>query len=175
LNISALVDLPWGFNLGIISQTSSRGPLMPLVTGVDLDGDGISSEPLPGVPWNCFNRGCGKDFLAKAVADWNAKYPAGSRDARGSLIPQLTLPANYEFGDSFSSQDLRLGKKFTWKENYTLSIFAEAFNIFNIANLSGYNFTINSGGAFGQATSRPTQVFGTGGARALQLGARLTF
>ncbi|MBS1808130.1 MAG: TonB-dependent receptor [Acidobacteria bacterium] len=175
LNVSALVDLPWGFNLGIISTMGSKGPLMPTVTGVDLDGDGISSEPLPGVPWNCFNRSCGKEILAKAVADWNAKYPAGSKDARGSSIPQLSLPANYEFGDNFSSQDLRLGKKFTWKENYTLSIFAEAFNIFNISNLGGYNFTINSGGAFGQATSRASQVFGTGGARAFQLGARVSF
>lgn len=175
LNISALVDLPWGFNLGIISTMSSRGPLTPTVTGVDLNGDGITSEPLPGLPWNCINRNCGKAALEKAVADWNAKYPAGSRDARGSNIPQLSLPANYEFGDNFSSQDIRLGKKFTWRDNITLSIFAEAFNIFNIANLGGYNFTINSGGAFGQATSRASQVFGTGGARAFQLGGRFSF
>jgi Carboxypeptidase regulatory-like domain/TonB dependent receptor len=175
LNISGLVDLPWGFNLGIISSMSSRGPLMPMVTGVDLDGDGTTSEPLPGIPWNCFNRSCGKDVLIKAVADWNAKYPTGSRDARGSAIPQLTLPADFEFGDNFSSQDIRLGKKFTWKENYKLSIFAEAFNIFNISNLGGYNFTINSGGAFGQAQSRASQVFGTGGARAFQLGGRFEF
>lgn len=175
LNFSALVDLPWGFNVGFISSMGSRGPLMPLVTGVDLDGDGTTAEPLPGVPWNCFNRSCGKEVLAKAVAEWNAKYPTGSRDARGSAIPQLTLPATYEFGDNFSSQDIRVGKKFAWKENVSLSIFAEAFNIFNVANLGGYNFTINSGGAFGQATTRAGQVFGTGGPRALQLGARFSF
>lgn len=175
LNISGLVDLPWGFNLGIISSMSSKGPLMPMVTGVDLDGDGTTSEPLPGVPWNCFNRSCGKDVLIKAVADWNAKYPTGSKDARGSAIPQLSLPADFEFGDNFSSQDIRLGKKFTWRENYKLSIFAEAFNIFNISNLGGYNFTINSGGAFGQSQSRASQVFGTGGARAFQLGGRFEF
>jgi hypothetical protein len=175
LNISGLVDLPWGFQLGVISSMASRGPLMPLVTGVDLDGDGTTAEPLPGVPWNCFNRSCGKDTLRKAVADWNALYPAGSRDARGSAIPQLTLPADFEFGDSFSSQDVRLSKKFTWRDNIKLSIFAEAFNVFNIANLGGYNFTINSGGAFGQSQSRASQVFGTGGARAFQLGGRFEF
>ncbi len=175
LNISGLVDLPWGFNVGFISSMGTKGPLMPMVTGVDLDGDGTTSEPLPGVPWNCFNRSCGKDVLVKAVADWNAKYPTGSRDARGSAIPQLSLPANFEFGDNFSSQDLRLSKKFTWKDNMKLSIFAEAFNIFNISNLGGYNFTINSGGAFGQSQSRASQVFGTGGARAFQLGGRFEF
>lgn len=175
LNVSGLVDLPWGFNLGFISSMGSKVPLMPMVTGVDLDGDGTTSEPLPGVPWNCFNRGCGKDTLRKAVADWNAKYPVGSVDKRGSAIPQLSLPADFEFGDNFSSQDIRLGKKFTWKENYKLSIFAEAFNIFNISNLGGHNFTINSGGTFGLAQSRASQVFGTGGARAFQLGGRFEF
>lgn len=175
LNLSGLVDLPWGFQLGVISAMSSRGPLMPMVTGVDLDGDGITSEPLPGLDWNCFNRGCTKDDLRAAVAAWNAKYPAGSRDARGSAIPQLTLPNDFEFGDSFSSQDIRLTKKFTFRDNLTLAIFGEAFNIFNIANLGGFNFTINSGGAFGLAQARANQVFGSGGARAFQLGGRFTF
>ena len=62
-----------------------------------------------------------------------------------------------------------------FKENYKISVFTEVFNLFNIANLSGYNFTINSGGAFGQATSRGNQVFGSGGPRAVQLGARFEF
>lgn len=175
LNLSGLVDLPWGFQVGVISSMASKGPLMPLVTGVDLDGDGTTAEPLPGLDWNCFNRGCDKDDLRKAVADWNAKYPTGSRDARGSAIPQLTLPSDFEFGDSFSSQDVRVTKKFIWKDNYTLAIFAEGFNIFNISNLGGYNFTVNSGGAFGLAQSRASQVFGSGGARAFQFGGRFTF
>ncbi len=175
LNISGLVDLPWGFNLGIISSMASKGALMPTVSGVDLDGDGTTTEPLPGLPWNCFNRSCGKDTLRKAVADWNTLYPVGSRDARGSAIPQLTLPSDFEFGDSFSSQDIRLSKKFTWKENIKLSIFVEGFNVFNIANLGGHNFTINSGGTFGLAQGRASQVFGSGGARAFQLGGRFEF
>ncbi len=174
LNISGKVVLPWSFELGVISSIASRGPLTPSVSDVDLDGDGSSSEPIPGVDgFNCFNRGCGKGDLAAAVQAWNSTY-AGKLDARGQTIPFLTLPANYEFGDSFSSQDIRLTKKFTWKEHYTLAVFGEMFNVFNIANLSGYNFTINSG-AFGQPTQRQTQVFGSGGPRALQLGARISF
>ncbi|MEK7830463.1 MAG: hypothetical protein AAB401_05210, partial [Acidobacteriota bacterium] len=175
LNLSGLVDLPYGFQIGVISSMASKGPLMPTVTGVDLDGDGTTSEPLPGLDWNCFNRGCGKDDLRNAVAAWNTKYPAGSRDARGSAIPQLTLPSDFEFGDNFSSQDVRVTKKFTFKENKTLAIFAEGFNVFNISNVGGYNFTVNSGGAFGQSQARASQVFGSGGARAFQLGGRFTF
>jgi hypothetical protein len=174
LNLSAIVDLPWGFQVGFISASSSRGPVMPSVSGVDLDGDGTTTEPIPGLDFNCFNRGCGKDDLARAVADWNQKYPAGSRDARGQLIPRLSLPANYEFGDNFSSQDIRVTKNFTWNERYKLSVFAEMFNVFNVANLSGYNFDLTSP-LFGQPTQRTTQVFGSGGPRALQIGGRFSF
>ena len=183
LNVSGKVEMPWGFELGVISSMASRGPVMPSINSVDLDGDGSGSEPIPGVDYNCFNRGCGKSDLAAAVQAWNTKfYPNGApvnpadfkTDARGQNIPFLTLPANYNFGDWFSSQDMRLTKKFTWKEHYTLAVFGEMFNVFNIANLSGYNYTINSQ-AFGQPTQRQSQVFGSGGPRAVQLGARISF
>lgn len=174
LNVSAIVDLPLGFQVSFISASSSRGPVMPFISGVDLDGDGTTTEPIPGVSFNCFNRGCGKSDLEKAVAAWNQKYPAGSKDARGQLIPQLSLPTTYEFGDNFSSQDLRVTKSFTWREHYKLSVFAEMFNVFNVANLSGYNFNLTSP-LFGKPTQRANQVFGSGGPRALQLGGRFTF
>ncbi len=175
LNVSAIFDLPWGFQLGLISSTSSRGALMPSVSNVDLDGDGTTTEPIQGVKnFNCFNRGCGKSWLERAVQLWNNKYPVGSVDARGQSIPQLTLPAKYELGDNFNSQDIRLTKTFTWKDHYRLSVFGEMFNVFNIANLSGFNFTLNSG-SFGQPTQRTSQVFGSGGPRALQVGGRFSF
>jgi hypothetical protein len=147
---------------------------MPSVSNADLDGDGTTSTPIPGVDYNCFNRGCGRDDLAQAVSAWNQNF-AGKRDARGTTIPQLTLPANYEFGDSFNSQDIRVTKKFAWKDHYTFSVFGEMFNVFNIANLGGYSFTLNNTATFGQPTNRASQVFGSGGPRALQLGARITF
>jgi hypothetical protein len=174
LNVSGIVDLPLGFQIGFISSSSSLGPLMPSVAGVDLDGDGTTTEPIQGLPsFNCINRGCGKTELAAAVARWNQTY-AGKQDSRGQNIPQLSLPANYEFGDSFSSQDIRLTKTFTWRDRYKFSIFGEMFNVFNTANLSGYNFTINNA-LFGQPTQRATQVFGSGGPRALQVGGRVSF
>jgi len=174
LNVSALVDLPWNFQLGFISSMASRGPVMPVVTGVDLDGDGNTTTPIPGVKFNCFNRGCGKSDLAQAVQAWNQQY-AGKKDARGQTIPTLTLPANYQLGDNFSSQDIRLTKSFTWREHYKLSVFAEMFNVFNVANLSSFNFNLNNASTFGQPTQRTSQVFGSGGPRALQLGGRISF
>ncbi len=184
-NFSGNVELPWGFQVSLISGFSSKEAFMPLVSDVDLDGDGIATEPLPNLKYNCFNRGCGKRDLEASIQRWNTNfYPNGKPngttipfrlDARGRNIPYLDpLPAGYEFGDWFSSQDVRLTKKFTFKDRYQFSVFAEMFNIFNIANLSGFNFNLNSG-SFGLPTQRQTQVFGSGGPRALQVGGRFTF
>ncbi|MFN0120694.1 MAG: carboxypeptidase regulatory-like domain-containing protein [Blastocatellia bacterium] len=174
LNVSGLVDLPWGFQLGLISAMSSRGPVMPGVSDIDLDGDGSGSTPIPGAPFNCFNRDCGKSFLEKLVGDWNATN-AGKRDARGRVIPTLALPSSYSLGDWFSSQDVRLTKEFKWKDRYSIKVFGEMFNFLNVANLGGFNFNLANTPSFGQATSRAGQVFGSGGPRALQLGGRFTF
>ena len=174
LNVSGIIDMPWGFQLGIISSTASRGPVMALVSGVDLTGSGISNTPIPGIPFNSFNRGSSKEDLSAAVANWNSTY-AGKKDARGQTIPSLTLPANYEFGRVFNSQDLRLTKKFTYRERYVLSIFGEAFNILNYANYSGYSFNLNDTSTFAQPTQRVGQVFGSGGPRAFQVGTRFQF
>ena len=180
LNISGVVDLPWGFQLGLISSSSSSGPTMPSISGVSLTGDGSTSAPLPGLAFNCLNRGCGKAELATAVASWNQNY-AGKKDALGKTIPGVVLPPNYSLGDGFNSQDVRLTKTFTYKERYKLSLFAEGFNVFNIANLGGYSFNLdqvtptNQTYSFGQPTSRAGQVFGSGGPRAFQLGGRFQF
>jgi hypothetical protein len=174
LNVSALIDLPWKVQLGIISAMSSRGPVMPTIANVDLNGDGTSTTPIPGVSFNCFNRGCDKDDLVQAVAQFNQQY-AGKRDARNQVIAPITLPANYEFGDAFSSQDLRVTKTFPLQGANKVAVFVEVFNIFNVANLGGYSFNLSNTATFGQPTNRASQVFGSGGPRAFQFGGRYTF
>lgn len=179
LNISGIVEMPWGFQLGAISSMSSRGSITAQITGVDLTGSGITNTPLPEIPINGLNRGYGQADLQKAVDNWNANI-AGKPDALGKVVPKIVLPSNYELGRPFYSQDVRLTKKFTYRERYTLSIFAEGFNLFNIANLQGYSFNLDQVQptqtfSFGQPTSRAGQVFGSGGPRAFQLGARFQF
>ena len=174
VNMSALFDLPWNVQLGIISAMSSRGPVMPSITNVDLDGDGTTTTPIPGVDYNCFNRGCSKDDLRQAVASFNQQY-AGQRDARGQLIAPITLPSDFEFGDSFSSQDVRITKTFDLRDTSKLAVFMEVFNVFNVANLGGYSFNLSNTQNFGQPTNRASQVFGSGGPRAFQIGGRFTF
>lgn len=65
-------------------------------------------------------------------------------------------------------------RRIALKESFTLSLMAEAFNVFNIANLTGYNNVLNQPN-YGQPSARVGQVFGTGGPLAFQFGARLTF
>ncbi len=179
LNASAIVDLPWGFQLGIISATSSLGPVNVQVSGVAINGSGPTNALLPGLPENGINRGFGKEDLAKAVANWNQNI-AGKPDARGKTIPQIVLPSDYSFGRAFNSQDLRLTKTFKFGERYKLSILGEGFNMLNYANLTGYNTNLdqvatNQSFAFGRPTNRTQQVFGSGGPRAFQVGGRFSF
>jgi hypothetical protein len=88
----------------------------------------------------------------------------------------VKLPANYSFNDSFFTQDLRISRTFSLgSEHVRLILLAEVFNLLNTANLVQYSGNIADTAAFGQAGARSTQVFGSGGPRAFQLGARLSF
>ncbi|MBX9604210.1 MAG: TonB-dependent receptor [Bryobacteraceae bacterium] len=189
LNISGIVDLPWGFQFSFISAMASRSPVTATISNIDLDGDGTNASPLPGIAWNRLNRDAGVQDLRQAVADFNTNF-AGRRTPRNQLIPEIRLPENFDLGDFFSSQDIRVTKFFTFRERYRIALFAEAFNVFNIANLQGFNYNVNGNRvgfrpdgvtpivlnpAFGQPTQRAGQVFGSGGPRAFQLAARFNF
>jgi len=54
-------------------------------------------------------------------------------------------------------------------------LFAEVFNLFNTANPVQYSGNIADTTAFGKPSLRVTQVFSSGGPRAFQFGARVTF
>ena len=187
LNVSGIIQLPRGFQLSVNSSAISRSPFNVLVPGGDLTGTGANptssaSSLLPGTGFNCFNAGCDKPQLEKAVADFNSNY-AGKRFPNGNPIPRLVLPSNYEFGDPVFSQNFKLLKTFKVKEKYQFQAFGEIFNAFNIANLSGYGTAIDTAAAnpatqaykFGQPTQRSVQTFGQTGARAIQVGARISF
>jgi hypothetical protein len=60
-------------------------------------------------------------------------------------------------------------------ERLRLVLFGEVFNLLNVANLVGYSGNIANPAQFGQPAERFTQIFGSGGPRAFQLGARVNF
>jgi hypothetical protein len=100
------------------------------------------------------------------------------------------VAANARFNDTFNSFDLRLSKDFHLGERFTLQALAEAFNFFNKTNILGVNNADYSGffnvlvpdrtnpnfsSTFGKPVSTAGGVFGSGGPRAFQLGAKLSF
>ena len=54
---------------------------MPSIANVDLDGDGTTTTPIPGVDFNCFNRGCGEEDLADGRGAFNRATPASGMRA----------------------------------------------------------------------------------------------
>ena len=177
------------WQVGLISDMRSAPPLNPTLS-IDVDGDGVSRYTRPGIPWNGFGRGTSADDIRKAVDQYNASLPTPDINAANKkrtplnqVIPIIKLPDNFSNGDQFFSQDVRLTRVIAIREKIKLSLIGEAFNIFNIANLTGYSGTLNSLVApgqvqsltFGQPSNRVNQIFGTGGPRAFQFAARLSF
>jgi hypothetical protein len=116
----------------------------------------------------------------------------------GGGINETPLPLvrdDLRFGDSFQSFDLRLTKTFKINERWRVQGIAEAFNLFNKANIRGVNNVNFSGfqntlirdsqdpknpgflrsSSFGTPVQTAGGVFGTGGPRAFQFAARVQF
>jgi hypothetical protein len=171
---SGIADLPWDLRLSGISKILSGPPFRAQLFGLDLNGDGTLNDVLPGTGWNELNRIVDADELSGLVDEFNTNF-AGQRTPTGQLISPVTLPSNFDFGDTVFSQDLRLARIFRLSERYELNVFGEVFNLFNIANLDGYSVNLADPNGFGQPNRRVTQVFGSGGPRAVQVGLRLSF
>jgi hypothetical protein len=85
-------------------------------------------------------------------------------------------------GDSFSSLDLRVSKVFNVGERVRIEPIAEVFNLFNVTNVLGFSKSNYSGfgnvlgsSDFGRPVTTAGGVFGSGGPRAFQFAARVTF
>lgn len=195
-SFSGVVDLPsysgdsWlikalanTWSVSLISQAVSKPVLTTLIPGADLDGDGISTTILPGATFRGFGRNIDESELRALVDQFNSTFPTavtGRRTARNQVVLPIVLPDNFDNGDFFVSQDLRLTRLIRFQESVHLQLIGEVFNLFNVSNLGGYGGTFNqfdAGGqpTFGTPSTRAGGVFGTGGPRAFQLAARFTF
>ncbi len=175
LNLSGFVELPWQLQLAIGIFASSAPPVAPYVLGMDFNGDGTVNDLLPGTSINQFGGALGKDDLARLVQTYNQQY-ADMQTAGGQRAPRLALPVDYSFNDGFFTQDLRLSRTLNLGLNRLRAVaFVEVFNLLNTPNLVGFGMNLRQTGSFGQPTARFSQVFGSGGPRAFQLGARVTF
>ncbi len=182
VNFSGLYQMPWGFDISLNSSYISRAPVTPSVSNLALPGTvpAGTSEPLPGLAYNCLNAGCNSSDLIAAVNNFNSTI-AGTKNANGSVIGALKVPTagSFSLSNPITSQDVRLTKTFTIKERYKFLIMGEAFNILNFGNQTGQSYTLDpattTSPAFGIPTSRVSQTFGSGGPRAFQFGGRFQF
>jgi hypothetical protein len=198
-----------GWQLSTIMQMQTGQQTSVTLGTLDVDGDGAFVYRLPGTGVSSFGNGLSAGDIRRLVDQYNASIAAPKdtsalfipkgpqRDAVGSILPYVVLPDNFSNGDSFLTHDLRVTRTVSIAEKVKLQLIGEGFNIFNIANLTGYSGTLNayvrpvqrivngqvvtdSPGrnpdfTFGQPTGRVNAVFGSGGPRAFQLAARLSF
>ena len=125
----------------MLSAFLSHQPVAPTVQGYDNSGTNVSTSgysPLLALvgSGNKYSDYLSKSDLETLVADYNSRIagtltPAGKAGVTaGQTYPKITLPSDYQLGDSFSSQDMRLGKTFGIG-HANLQVFGEVFNIFN--------------------------------------------
>jgi hypothetical protein len=165
-------------------------PIWTLSSGVPMDilmPDGSSRIPTLGR-----NAG-GREFHTGSELNAYLLRINNAGGINGQLLPYVNNGAR--FSDSFQSLDMRISREFAINERYHLQAIGEVFNLFNTTNVLGSTTTNYSGfqnvlvrdsndptspgymhsSGFGMPTSTAGGVFGSGGARAFQLAARLTF
>jgi hypothetical protein len=180
LVLQATADLPFHLHLA---------PLWTYGSGVPMDilvGDGSGNR----VPEIGRNAG-GRQFHTGAELNAYLTQLNASGALNGSLSTPLPMVSpTARFNDTFNSFDLRLSREFHLSERFNLQAFGEVFNLFNKTNILGasnanysgfFNVLVpdqgspNLASAFGRPASGAGGVFGTGGPRAFQLAAKLTF
>jgi len=181
LSVSGVFSLPAGFKVA---------PIFTLASGVPMDiqmPDASSRVP-------AFQRNAGgRQFSTASQLNAFIQTLNAAGGVKGTLLPLVGDDAR--FNDSFQSLDVRLSKAFRFGSGGSVELIAEVFNLFNVTNILGVSNTNYSGfsnvlirdsddpadpgyltsSKFGQAVTTAGGVFGTGGPRAFQFGARVAF
>lgn len=178
---SGVFDAPYGITLAPIVTLASGVPMDILVPG--------GAQRIPQLQRNAG----GRLFHTGSELNSFIKTINGAGGFAGQPLPLVN--DNVRFNDSFSSFDLRVSKVFKLGEQVRLEPLAEVFNLFNVTNVLGTSKSNYSGfsnvlardsndasspaflrsSSFGSPVTTAGGVFGSGGPRAFQFGARVTF
>jgi hypothetical protein len=135
----------------------------------------------------------GRQFTSASELNTFITQLNASGGIKGTLLPLVSDGA--KFNDSFSSLDLRFSRPFALGGHVRIEPMAEIFNLLNTTNILGTSNVYYSGytnvlvrdsedpsspgylrsSSFGRPVTTAGGVFGSGGPRALQLSARVTF
>ena len=190
---SGVFQLPWDVRVSPILTLASSVPLDTLLP----DGSSRVCELGRNAGAREFHTGAELNAALRQInAAGGSLCP--NADPSTGFKPRVPLPLvrdELEFGDSFSSLDLRVSKIFKLGERATIEPIAEVFNLFNVTNVlgvsnvnySGFSNVLvrdssdpsspgfNRSSSFGQPVTTAGGVFGSGGPRAFQFAARITF
>ena len=192
-SLSGTFFLPWDMRVSPIFTLASSVPMDILLP----DGSSRVCELKRNAGAREFHTGA---QLNAALAQINAAGGSlcPNADPSTGFKPRVPLPLvrdDLEFGDNFSSLDLRVSKVFKLGERVRVEPIAEVFNLFNVTNVlgvsnvnySGFSNVLvrdsgdpsspgfNRSSSFGQPVTTAGGVFGSGGPRAFQFAARITF
>jgi hypothetical protein len=166
--LSGVADLPYGIQLAPIVTLASSVPMDILVPD--------ASRRIPQLQRNAGAR------LFHTGAELNRFLREINTGGGYGGQPLPLVADNLRFGDAFSSVDLRVSKTFSLGERVKIQPIAEVFNLFNVTNVLGFSKSNYSGfgntlgsANFGQPVTTAGGVFGSGGPRAFQFAARVTF
>jgi len=177
---SGVWDLPYGIRLAPIFTLASAVPVDILLP----DGSSRVCELQQNAGARQFHTGA---QLNTVISQINA---AGGSLCRNTIpgtgfrprVPLPLVPDDVRLGDRFSSLDLRVSKVFNLGERVRIEPIAEVFNLFNVTNVLGFSKSNYSGfgnvlgsSDFGRPITTAGGVFGSGGPRAFQFAARVTF
>ncbi|MGH9968793.1 MAG: TonB-dependent receptor [Pyrinomonadaceae bacterium] len=192
-SFSGVFQLPWVVRLAPIFTVASAVPLDILLP----DGSSRVCEIQRNAGARLFHTGA---ELNAAINQINAAGGSlcPNADPSTGFRPRVLLPLvrdDLRLGDNFSSLDLRVSRVFKLGEHLSIEPIAEVFNLFNVTNVLGVSNVNYSGfsnvlvrdsndqsnpgfrrsSSFGQPVTTAGGVFGSGGPRAFQFAARITF
>jgi hypothetical protein len=190
---SGMFQLPWAVRVAPIFTLASTVPIDILLP----DGSSRICELQRNAGARQFHTGAELNAALTQINSAGGSLCPNADPSTG-FRPRILLPLvrdDLKFGDSFSSLDLRVSKVFKLGERASIEPIAEVFNLFNVTNVLGVSNVNYSGfsnvlvrdnndpaspgfqrsSSFGQAITTAGGVFGSGGPRAFQFAARVTF
>lgn len=192
-SFSGVFDLPADIRVSPILSVASNVPIDILLP----DGSSRVCELQRNAGARQFHTGA---ELNAALTQINAAGGSlcPNTDPSTGFKPRVLVPLvrdDLKLGDNFSSLDLRVSRVFRLGERWSVEPIAEVFNLFNVTNVLGVSNVNYSGfsnvlvrdnndpssagflrsSSFGQPVTTAGGVFGSGGPRAFQFAARVTF
>lgn len=177
--LSGMIHAPWGIHVSPIVTLSSGLPF-DVRQSTDFEGDG-APDRFPLLPRNAGGR------VVRTGADLNALIDRFNTDPAYAELRAVRgrgydhVDPRLDFVHPFRTVDVRVSKV-AKAGRAEVEVLAEIFNLFNSLNVRGFFLSSYAGigtnmesATFGKPLSTAGGVFGSGGPRALQLGARVTF